>query len=262
VNTTRRTTAAIAATMIVLAGCAQTSGDPAASGTNAEGAGGTGSETDAGPESDADPEEPDAQPEADDYAAPGGDPDLEAPGAEVPTTTEEIAAAFNAHSGAHANHAPAGESREFPTGIAPGRVNIPAIGVDAAVTDLSLAEPEPEVPEDFDDVGWYVQTRKPGEIGPAVLAGHVDSRSGPAVFVDLDELQAGDEIIVSDGADEQRRFVVDELAQYPKDALPDEVFGFGEPTPQLRLITCGGNFDRASGHYRDNVVVYASLADG
>ncbi|HSK24271.1 MAG TPA: class F sortase [Egicoccus sp.] len=166
--------------------------------------------------------------------------------AAIATATEEPAA-------------PEPLAREFPSGIVPTRVRIPAIGVDASVTELSLAGAEPEVPTDFDQVGWYHQTRKPGEIGPAVLAGHVDSLSGPAVFVDLAELGQGDEIVVADAAGEERRFVVEELGQYPKEDLPPEVFGFGGPQPDLRLITCGGSFDRASGHYRDNVVVYARL---
>lgn len=226
-HATRRLAAALAAT-IVLAGCAASSGGPAV---------------------------PDATAETADEPTPTDG------GTAGEWTADEIAAAFNAHSGAHADHGPAAEARDFPDGILPARIRIPTIGVDASITELSLAGAEPEVPEDFDQVGWYQQTRRPGEIGPAVLAGHIDSRSGPAVFVDLDELAPGDEIIVADVAGEERRFVVEDLGQYPKDALPDEVFGFGEPQPDLRLITCGGDFDRASGHYRDNVVVYASLAD-
>lgn len=256
-HATRRMTAAIAAITVVLAGCGQPSGEPAVSDMDAETAG------DAAPDGDSERLDAASNDKADDHRddSGGNGRDVEGPTPSRPLTDEEIAPTFDAHAGAHAAHASAGEAREFPTGIAPERLRIPAIGVDAAVTDLSLAGSQPEVPEDFGQVGWYVQTREPGEIGPAVLAGHIDSREGPAVFVDLDELQPGDEIIVTDGAGQERRFVVDELGQYPKDDLPDEVFGFGEPTPQLRLITCGGSFDRSSGHYRDNVVVYASLTD-
>lgn len=146
-----------------------------------------------------------------------------------------------------------------PTGIAPMRIEIPTIGVDAPTIELSLAGEEPEVPTDFDDTGWYTQTRLPGEIGPAVIAGHIDSRSGPAVFARLDELRPGDEIIVRDGDGDSRTFVVIEGAQYPKGDLPDSVFGFGGPEPELRLITCGGTFDADVGHYRDNYVVFARL---
>jgi len=146
---------------------------------------------------------------------------------------------------------------DLPTGIEPTRIVIAAIGVDAPIIRLDIRG-EPEVPEDFADVGWYHQTRLPGEIGPAVVAGHIDSQSGPAVFYRLNELTNGDEITVSDSTSESRTFAVTSSGQYSKDALPAEVFGFGGPNPELRLITCGGTFDAESGHYRDNFVVYAS----
>lgn len=156
---------------------------------------------------------------------------------------------------------PTTEIPEFvpPTGIVPVRIEIPAIGVDAPTIDLSLAGAEPEVPVDFGDTGWYTQTRLPGEIGPAVIAGHIDSRSGPAVFAQLDRLVPGDEIVVYDDSGEARNFEVVDAAQYPKGDLPDSVFGFGTPDPELRLITCGGTFDADAGHYRDNYVVFARL---
>lgn len=256
-HATRRMTTAIAAITLVLAGCGQASGGSAGADLDAE------ANDDHTPTTAGERRDPAGSDATSDHgqAHRGVGGDAGASTSDGPPTDGEIAAAFGAHTGAHTSHAPAGEAREFPTGIVPTRVRIPAIGVDASVGDLSLAGPDPEVPEDFDHVGWYVQTREPGEIGPAVLAGHVDSREGPAVFFDLDELQAGDEIAVTDDAGEERRFTVDDVGQYPKDDLPDEVFGFGEPTPQIRLITCGGSFDRSIGHYRDNVVVYASLTD-
>lgn len=161
--------------------------------------------------------------------------------------------------GAGSTTAPGEGSAPFPTGIEPTRIAIPTLGVDADVIDLTLSGTEPEVPSDFGQTGWYHQTREPGEIGPAVIAGHIDSVEGPAVFARLDELVAGDEIVVESDDGEQRRFAVTGSGQYPKGDLPSEVFGFGAPAPELRLITCGGTFDRASGHYRDNYVVYAAL---
>jgi len=146
-----------------------------------------------------------------------------------------------------------------PTGIVPTRIAIPTIDVDAPTIELSLAGAEPEVPVDFDDAGWYTQTRLPGEIGPAVIAGHIDSRSGPAVFARLDQLEPGDEITVTAADGESRVFEVFDAAQYPKGDLPQSVFGFGTPEPELRLITCGGTFDAEVGHYRDNYVVFARL---
>ncbi len=149
---------------------------------------------------------------------------------------------------------------EYRTGVEPVRLEIPAIGVDAAVVDLAIGPGDPEVPDAWEDAGWYTTTRNPGEIGPAVIAGHIDSKSGPAVFYRLDELEPGDEVIVH-GEDDERTFVVRDSGQYPKEDLPDEVFGYGDRVPELRLITCGGSFDSSVGHYVDNLVVYASAQD-
>ncbi|PZA22338.1 sortase domain-containing protein, partial [Modestobacter versicolor] len=106
--------------------------------------------------------------------------------------------------------------------------------------------------------GWFAAGPAPGETGPAVLAGHVDDRTGPAVFFRLEELTAGDEVRVT-GADGQLvTFTVTRVASYPKDAFATaEVYG---PTTgaELRLITCGGTFDRSRRSYTDNVVVFAT----
>lgn len=123
--------------------------------------------------------------------------------------------------------------------------------------DLNLAGPKPEVPRSFSDAGWYTQTRKPGETGPAVIAGHINSKRGPGVFLHINRLKRGDQIIVSDAGGGQRSFTVTGSGQHLKTALPQEVFAFDQPVPELRLITCGGVFDRSSGHYVDNFVVYA-----
>lgn len=151
---------------------------------------------------------------------------------------------------------------DYPTKIVPATIAIPAIDVDASVIELQLTSTEAEVPEDFDDAGWWVQTRKPGEIGPAVIGGHVDSTTGPAVFFRLQDLEVGNEITVTDDAGDSRTFVVDtEPYRVKKDERPPEVFGFGEDRPELRLITCGGDFDPNAGSYVDNVVVFASVPD-
>jgi sortase (surface protein transpeptidase) len=150
-----------------------------------------------------------------------------------------------------------GSGEGLPTGIVPTRTRIPSIGVDAPCIELNLGAEEVEVPEDFDDTGWWIQTRKPGEIGPAVIGGHVDSRSGPAVFFRLDELRPGDEVVVEDDQGETRTFVVSEdPIQVDKHDRPPEVFGFTNARPELRLITCGGDFNPNIGHYVDNIVVF------
>ncbi len=145
---------------------------------------------------------------------------------------------------------------DLPTGIVPTRIEIPAIGVDATCVELQLRASEIEVP-DFGLAGWWVQTRKPGEIGPALMGAHVDSTSGPDVFFRLKDLRPGDEVTVTDDAGETRSFVVDaEPIQTDKQERPPEVLGFGEPRPELRLITCGGDFNPAVGSYDSNVVVF------
>jgi LPXTG-site transpeptidase (sortase) family protein len=143
----------------------------------------------------------------------------------------------------------------------PVRVAIPAISVDSDLVDLGVDGTGALVPpDDFARAGWFAAGPVPGDVGPAVIAGHVDSRSGPAVFFRLEELAAGDTVQVtrSDGRDVE--FRVTRVAQYPKtDFATEEVYG---PTtgPELRLITCGGTFDRTRRSYLDNVVVYARLA--
>ncbi|MET8148051.1 class F sortase [Actinoplanes sp. NPDC005259] len=140
----------------------------------------------------------------------------------------------------------------------PTRLRVRSIGVDTALETLRLG-PDGELrpPEDFDQAGWYADGTAPGDLGPAVLAGHVDSKRGPAVFFRLRELRPGDRIEVLRGG-RTLNFTVTTTAWYPKTAFPtDQVYG---PTPdrQLRLITCGGVFDRSLRSYRDNLVVYAA----
>jgi hypothetical protein len=140
---------------------------------------------------------------------------------------------------------------------APTRLKITAIGVDTALETLHLGKAgELDPPKDFGKAGWYADGTAPGEVGPAVLAGHVDTKRGPAVFYRLRELEEGDRIeVVRDGR--TVTFTVSSTAWYPKNAFPTgQVYG---PTPdsQLRLITCGGVFDHRLRSYRANLVVYA-----
>jgi sortase (surface protein transpeptidase) len=142
----------------------------------------------------------------------------------------------------------------------PVHIAIPAIGVSAAVVRLGLnADGSLQVPGDFDVTGWFTGGPVPGETGPAVIAGHIDSRRGPAVFYRLRELRPGQEIAVGRRDGSSVRFAVDGVAQYPKDAFPTRAVFGPSPDPLLRLITCGGAFDRSRRSYRDNVVVTARL---
>ncbi|MEV4389067.1 class F sortase, partial [Micromonospora sp. NPDC049580] len=143
----------------------------------------------------------------------------------------------------------------------PTRVRVPRIGVDSALTVLGLDRAGVLVPPtEFDTAGWYGGGPAPGDTGPAVLAGHLDSRSGPAVFARLDELRPGDRVQVWRGG-RWLSFRVTGSLRTRKDRFPTAAVYGPTPGAELRLVTCGGDFDRRRGHYRDNVVVFA-IADG
>jgi hypothetical protein len=144
----------------------------------------------------------------------------------------------------------------------PLHVRIGAITVDAPIVSVGLEDDGAmEIPERVSEIGWYDPQEigvTPGAVGTAVLAGHVDSRSqGRGALYFLRELRVGDvvELDLSDGTTQQ--WVITDVIQYPKDVLPfAEVFVWSGP-PRLAVITCGGEFDRTSRSYRDNIVVYA-----
>jgi hypothetical protein len=142
---------------------------------------------------------------------------------------------------------------------APVRLRVPSAGIDTALTVSDLDATGALVPPSDDTLaGWYRQGPAPGEAGPAVLTGHVDGGAGPAVFFRLRNVAVGDPVLVERADGTTVRFTVTRVARYAKGAFPAaEVYG---PTPdaQLRLITCGGVFDRAARSYTDNLVVYAS----
>jgi Sortase domain len=145
----------------------------------------------------------------------------------------------------------------------PVRVRIDSLQVNAPVVEVGVVPGtgEMEVPADVDDVGWYTHGPAPGgRRGAAVLAAHVDSRvQGPGVFFGLRSLEPGQEVAVTlaDGASLRYRVVA--RRSYPKEVLATEELFAREGEPHLVLLTCGGQFDRASRHYRDNVVVWAEL---
>jgi hypothetical protein len=142
----------------------------------------------------------------------------------------------------------------------PVGLSVPSVGIErAGLVDLGIdAQGRLQAPEDFDAVGWYAAGAAPGDPGPAVLVGHVDSWRGPAVFFRVRELVPGAEILVPRADGTTVRFVVDAVEQYAKDDFPAERVYGATADAQLRLITCGGGFDRSVGSYLDNVVVYAS----
>jgi sortase family protein len=142
----------------------------------------------------------------------------------------------------------------------PVRLEIPGIGVSTGLERLGRARDRTvEVPSDWDVAGWYAGGPRPGDPGSAVVLGHVDSRTGPAVFYRLDELRPGDrvEVVRADGS--RAVFRVDRTEVYAKTRFPTAEVYYPTLTPMLRLVTCGGPFDTASGHYRDNLIVFATL---
>lgn len=155
--------------------------------------------------------------------------------------------------------APAGLTRSAPTTI-----EIPRIGVDATIMSLGTnPDGTVQVPplEQADQAGWYEPGASPGETGNAVIVGHVDSaKLGPAVFFDLGSLVPGDTITVRRADGQPATFRVDSVKSYPKTSFPTELVYGPNDRPGLRVVTCGGQFDETVRSYRDNVVVFATLA--
>ncbi|SCL23707.1 Sortase family protein [Micromonospora pallida] len=200
-----------------------------------------------------------------------------------PTTPESTPGEAIASPAAGAGHSAAGASDRrdddlkatairplpLPTSVGmprsqPTRIKIPRIGVDAPTVPLGLdrnqqiAVPPLNQPK---TAGWYKLGPSPGEVGTSVVVGHVDSRaSGRAVFYRLGALKPGDTIEVPRKDGTKARFIVDGVARYPKKKLPlEQVYGHTDKA-QLRVITCGGGYDKKAKTYKDNIVVYATLA--
>lgn len=137
---------------------------------------------------------------------------------------------------------------------------IPAIGVRTTVGTLGL-QPDDEVmvPTTIHTVGWYIDGPAPGQEGSAVILGHVDSYQGAGVFFNLKSLTAGDriEVVSQDGVTTD--FGVSKVVEYSKTAFPDRLVYGPHGTRSLQLVTCGGVFDHATGHYESNIVVFSQL---
>ncbi|WP_248840856.1 class F sortase [Frankia sp. AgKG'84/4] len=140
----------------------------------------------------------------------------------------------------------------------PNRLRITRLGVDAPVTHLGLApDGSIEVPTRWGDVGWFDRGPAPGGIGPAVLVGHYDSTTGPAVFYRLGLLVPGDRVEVAGASGTSQAFIVDRSEQVTKATFPTQRVYGPVNRPELRLITCGGAFDYKTHHYLSNLIVYA-----
>jgi sortase (surface protein transpeptidase) len=142
----------------------------------------------------------------------------------------------------------------------PIRIAIAAIGVNTTVGTLGL-QPDHEVmvPTNTRVVGWYKDGPPPGQIGSAVILGHVDSTQGPGVFFDLKLLKAGDRVTLVLANGTVTKFAVTKVVQYSKTSFPDRLVYGSNGTRSLQLVTCGGAFDHATGHYESNIVVFSHL---
>ncbi|MBD7919409.1 class F sortase [Cellulomonas sp. Sa3CUA2] len=179
-----------------------------------------------------------------------------AAGAAAPTPS---AAAVRPTTSADASPVASGRPRVMAASV-PVRVEIPAIGVDSELMRLGLQDDGTlEVPPAGFPAGWYDGGPTPGELGPAVIAGHVDWTTGPGVFFDLAQVAVGDEIRVGRADGTVPVFAVTAVEEHAKDEFPTAAVYGDIDHAGLRLITCGGDWDRSVSHYTANVVVFAEL---
>jgi sortase (surface protein transpeptidase) len=161
---------------------------------------------------------------------------------------------------------PAGETAPATPVAMPIAVRIPAIEVQSELITVGLnPDGTLEVPQpgpDYDKAAWFRESPRPGETGPAVIEGHVDSAAnGPSVFYDLGRLVPGDRVEVDREDGSTATFEVYDVQTFPKDDFPTLAVYGNTDGSELRLITCGGPFDSEARSYEDNVVVFAALTD-
>jgi Sortase domain len=141
----------------------------------------------------------------------------------------------------------------------PVALTIPAIGVQTVLVHLGLtASGALQVPSSTAVAGWYTGSSRPGAIGPAVIAGHIDSYTGPGIFFRLSQLRPGDRVYVRRADGTIALFHVTAVRSYAKDNFPTQAVYGPTPDAELRLITCGGTFDPKLRSYLSNTVVYAA----
>ena len=163
--------------------------------------------------------------------------------------------------------APTGRT-EAPASVATGQqaarpvsLSIPSIGVRTRLIHLGVnRDGTLQVPSSTAVAGWYTGSPRPGMVGSAIIAGHVDSRTGPGIFFWLRTLRPGDRIYVGRADGTMAVFTVTRISKFAKDQFPTAAVYGPVPDAELRVITCGGIFDRSLGRYLSNVVVFARLA--
>ncbi len=156
----------------------------------------------------------------------------------------------------------ASSSLELERNGRPASIWINSISAGSELIDLGLnTDGSLEVPVDFGVAGWWKRGPRPGDPGPAVITGHLDSTKGPGVFAKLGRVKPGDEITIRRNDGTKLTFAVTRIDRYPKRAFPTRNVYTGTDIPELRVITCGGNFNRSASSYEDNIVVFAKLVD-
>jgi sortase (surface protein transpeptidase) len=145
----------------------------------------------------------------------------------------------------------------------PVGLTIPSIGVQTSLVELGVtASGALQVPSTTSVAGWYTGSPRPGAVGSAVIAGHIDSYLGPGVFFRLSQLRPGDRVYVRRADGTLAVFRVTAVRSYTKDHFPTQTVYGPTPDAELRLITCGGTFDPALRSYLSNTVVYAVQTTG
>jgi LPXTG-site transpeptidase (sortase) family protein len=142
----------------------------------------------------------------------------------------------------------------------PVRLTIPSVNIAADIEKVGLTTAgEMDVPKNWDDAGWFAPGTRPGETGNAVIAGHLDSKTGTAAFWNLKKISIGDEVLVEDANGVTYHFQVKKIENYEEDSAPlKEIFGKTNGT-HLNLITCGGKWNKKLGKYEERVVVYTEM---
>jgi hypothetical protein len=149
-------------------------------------------------------------------------------------------------------------ARTYPTVAVPVRLRIPALHVDSRVQRLGL-QPDGTVavPKRTDVAGWYEGGPRPGQPGPAVILGHVDSHTGPGIFINLSTVRIGTLVRVDRSDGSMVMFRIGKVSRVAKTSFPTDLVYAPSLDPTLRLVTCGGSFDHSRGSYRDNVIAFA-----
>lgn len=187
----------------------------------------------------------------------------------VPTGSEAAGKSGSTHAAGAALGAPVKapvadsfrSPRSFDEIAAPVRLRIPAIHVDSRL-DLLGRQPDGTIAVPASPVvaGWYDEGPRPGQPGPAVILGHVDSRKGPGVFFRLVDLKPGNLVYIDRADGTSVAFRVQRVSQVPKTSFPTDLVYSPTLEPSLQLVTCGGSFDNHARSYRDNVIAYTSPA--